>query len=212
MSPTGHKYRTVTKGMAVKQSVKLTGRLALLALAAVAVAAMTAAPADAGKRSTAKLMHDGVSAVVDGSVGGTLVVGQVGEMIMPGSFNGKATIDMLQPAAADGKISTVDLSISDPALNSFKYPVWLSHTDLGNKDKAIFWVGHPVTRAAARGAGPVDRLVATSLNIQIKVPLFHFSTYSVKGWQGRLVVRLSPAEASFVRVAPVATRTNLSGG
>ncbi len=169
----------ITKGMAMRPIMKLTGRLALLAVAVVATSLVLPAPGEAANQSSASLTRQlGASALVDGSVGGTLVSGKWKLEITPGSFNGKATITMLEVTAAD-RTPTVDISISDPALNSFKNPVWLSHTDSGNKDKAIYW-WDPANQVWRAVPGQLIELLDV-LNVQLKVPLFHFSTYSVKG-------------------------------
>lgn len=167
----------------MKFMVENAKRFALLAFAVIVATSVLVAHAHAGKNSSAKnpVPSAKSSALIDGSVGGTLVSGKWKLEIPAGAFNGSATISMLEAVTTDGS-PTVDLSISDPALNSFRRPVWLSHTDSRNKDKSIYW-WDPVNLVWCEVPGELVSLL-DALNIELKVPLFHFSIYSVRGGKG----------------------------
>ena len=147
-----------------------------LVLGALCLTALLVAPAEAGKVKPGARVAGGT--VVDGSVGATLTSGKWTLQIPAGAFNGTATVTMTEVTAADGT-PTVDLSISDPSLNSFRRPVWLSHKDKGNDAKKIFW-WDPTNQVWVEVPGQLIALL-DALGVEIKVPLFHFSTYSVKG-------------------------------
>lgn len=119
------------------------------------------------------------SRVVDGSVGATLRCGKWTLEMPAGAFTGSATISM---TSVDGVEPTIDLQISDESKNAFRTPVWLSYKyNNGNDaaDKAIFW-WDPFNRRWV----PVPSLIVDLMGGELKVPLWHFSTYKSgkAGW------------------------------
>lgn len=158
---------------------------AMLLVAAAALVSLTA-PADAKKvgpeLSLSSVLRTpaaaGNSAVVDGSVGATLRSGKWTLLVPPGAFSGRATISVTEVEDAEGN-PTVDLSISDPSLNSFRVPVWLSHKSQGNDAASIYW--WDPSAEVWREVPGVVRSVLDLLGVEVKAPLYHFSTYSVRG-------------------------------
>lgn len=157
---------------------KLVNWIGTLGAALVALTAILVSPVSAAKVGYALSGATGVSKLIDGTVGGTLKSGKWTLEIPAGAFNGTATISMTEIVATDG-CPTVDLAISNPALNNFSRPVWLSHKDKANADRSIYW-WDPSAQVWREVPGLIRGLL-DSLGIELKVPLFHFSTYSVRG-------------------------------
>lgn len=150
-------------------------RMCVLTLAMVGMLAVPQAHAAKAKGNASRQTN---SSVIDGAVGGTLTSGKWKLEIPAGAFTGKATVTILETATSDG-MPTVDLSISDPTLNNFRVPVWLSHKEKGNETKNIYW-WDPSAMVWRPVPGQLLSLL-DALGIEIKVPLFHFSSYSVRG-------------------------------
>lgn len=156
-----------------------------LLVAVITASALATSPADAKKVSTngtgQRITNNApktTSAVVDGQRGATLTCAKWTLEIPAGAYNGTATITIAEVTAADGS-ATVDLTISDPSLNHFSRAVWLSHKDAGNDSKSIYW-WDPSAQVWREVPGQL-RSLFDALGWEIKAPLFHFSTYSVRG-------------------------------
>lgn len=158
-------------------------------IAGVMVAGVLAAsPADAKKvgtdpaPTTAALRTNGAdkttSAVVDGQRGATLTCGKWTLEVPAGAYSGTATITVAEVSAADGA-PTVDLKISDPSLNNFTRPVWLSHRDTSNENKSIYW-WDPANQVWREVPGQL-RTFFDAMGWELRAPLWHFSQYSVRG-------------------------------
>lgn len=119
------------------------------------------------------------SVLIDGAVGGTIKCGSWTLELPAGVFAGSATVTVADLGGAE---PMVDLSISDESKNNFKRPVWLSYKFKNGNEaagKAIHW-WNPMTRQWDEVPGFIIDL----LGGELKVPLFHFSTYKAgkAGW------------------------------
>ena len=113
------------------------------------------------------------SAVIDGSVGGTLQLREFRLDVPKGAFEGSATITMNLP---DPSIYQVDLHIDPPAANHFEVPVVLTAT-LPTRTDAMadefLWYD---------GSVEAWRVIPTTRNVNtitVATPLTHFSLYGI---------------------------------
>ena len=121
------------------------------------------------------------SAVIDGSIGGTLQVASWTLVVPPGAFAGSATVTATASGLANQIIA---LGITPDALNHFMVPVKLQYRKVAvneNVDgEAIYW-WNPDTRAWEVVPNQTDIAAAGT----ILAPLSHFSYYCVgskAGW------------------------------
>lgn len=169
------------------------GRIAALALAA---GVMAATPANAKKVGTDPSLTGAItnttgntlrtagtvlsttSKLVNGSQGASVKSGKWLLEIPAGAIGGSATVTLSEVVGSDGA-PTIELGISDPSLNNFSTPVWLSYKGTGQNSDRIFW-WDPAGQVWREVPGQLVALL-DALGYEVKAPLFHFSTYSVKG-------------------------------
>ncbi|HYJ33498.1 MAG TPA: hypothetical protein VE326_09795, partial [Candidatus Binatia bacterium] len=116
------------------------------------------------------------SAVIDGSVGGTLTCGRFVVTVPPGAYTGAGTITM---SMDDSVLAVVDLSIAPKRLNGFEVPVGLSYNPRGlalTSPVTIFWLDFKTW--VDIGADPQPGTGLPTADLQ------HFSKYSAgkAGW------------------------------
>ena len=125
-----------------------------------------------------------VSAVIDGTVGGSLQCGRFLLSIPAGAFEGEGTISMTMP---DSTVMVVDIEIEPEGLNNFNEQVKLclltDGTQLDEQDLQIYWWDPDQTEWKALGCSS-DLSEVTGTTEGILTHLNHFSRYSggKAGW------------------------------
>ena len=177
--------------MTVPRSIRLLAALAaMLALSSCSKSGLeapsaaakepvfeTAAPQPAGSpASVGGQLSD--SKVIDGAVGGKLLVGSYRVEVPPGAYRGLATITITQQ---DLNILKCDLAISPASANQFLVPVTLA-VKLPNATALV--LDQNMWLDPSANLWRLIPSVPYPLSTELRSPLWHFSTYATgrAGW------------------------------